>query len=221
MNNTIYIVNKKNEKSERNIDYIKDNFPNVEITFKGIGGKVQLHESIKVLNKLSIICGDNTIVNIGDSNIFEKFVIYASNRNCRIEIGSRNKLRNAVIFANGEPGLKIKIGNDCLFSTNIIFRASDGHTIYDLTTQEVINRPIKGISIGNHVWIGQNVSILKDVLIPDNCIIGIGSIVSSKVFIQNSVIVGTPAKTVRTNVSWDKMSISSFDDLKSRKLLTT
>lgn len=219
MINTIYTVNKKNEITERQPDYIKEHFPNVEIMFKGTGGKVQLHESIKVSNRLSIICGDHTVVSIGDSNTFEKFVIYASNRNCRIEIGSRNNLRNAVIFANGEPGLKIKIGDDCLFSTNIILRASDGHTIYDLSTREVINRPIKGITIGNHVWVGQNVCILKDVLIPDNCIVGIGSIVLSKMFIKNSVIVGTPAKMVRTNVSWDRMSISSFDDVKLRKLI--
>lgn len=211
MSNIIFITNKNNEMQERPIDYIREKFGNIDIRFTGLNGSVKMHETIKVSGKLSIICGDNSSVSIGPHNIFEKFVIHASNTNCKIEIGERNNLRNAMLFANGEPGLTIKIGNDCLFSTNIVFRASDGHTIFDLTTREVINRPVHGISIGNHVWIGQNVTILKNVSIPDDCIIGIGSIVSSKVFLKNSIIAGIPAKIIKTNVSWDRKSISSFD----------
>ena len=53
------------------------------------------------------------------------------------------------------------------------------------------------IKIGNNVWFGQNVTVLKGVTIGDNVIIGAGSIVSKSIP-SNSVAVGSPAKVVCT-----------------------
>lgn len=51
------------------------------------------------------------------------------------------------------------------------------------------------IKIGNNVWLGQNVSILKGVTIGDNVIIGYGSIVTRSIP-SNSIAVGCPAKVI-------------------------
>lgn len=49
------------------------------------------------------------------------------------------------------------------------------------------------VKIGNNVWLGENVTILKGVTIGNNVIIGIGSIVTKDIP-SNSVAVGVPAK---------------------------
>lgn len=51
------------------------------------------------------------------------------------------------------------------------------------------------IKIGNNVWLGENVTILKGVTIGDNVIIGLGSVVTRDIP-SNSVAVGIPAKVV-------------------------
>jgi acetyltransferase-like isoleucine patch superfamily enzyme len=51
------------------------------------------------------------------------------------------------------------------------------------------------VKIGNNVWMGENVTILKGVTIGDNVIIGIGSIVTKDIP-SNSIAVGVPAKVI-------------------------
>lgn len=51
------------------------------------------------------------------------------------------------------------------------------------------------VKIGNNVWLGENVTICKGVTIGDNCIIGIGAIVTKNVP-ANSVAVGVPARVI-------------------------
>lgn len=53
------------------------------------------------------------------------------------------------------------------------------------------------VKLGNNIWLGENVTICKGVTIGDNCIIGIGSIVTKSIP-SNSVAVGVPAKVVGT-----------------------
>lgn len=53
------------------------------------------------------------------------------------------------------------------------------------------------VIIGNNVWLGENVTILKGVSIGDNVIIGYGSIVTKSIP-ANSVAVGAPAKVICT-----------------------
>lgn len=53
------------------------------------------------------------------------------------------------------------------------------------------------VTIGNNVWLGENVSILKGVTIGNNVIIGFGSVVTKSIP-DNSVAVGCPAKVVGT-----------------------
>jgi len=53
----------------------------------------------------------------------------------------------------------------------------------------------KSVKIGNNVFIGQHVRILPGVTIGDNCIIGVGSIVT-KVLPSNGVYAGNPARFI-------------------------
>lgn len=51
------------------------------------------------------------------------------------------------------------------------------------------------VSIGDNVWFGENVTICKGVTIGNNCIIGIGSIVTKSIP-DNSIAAGVPARVI-------------------------
>ena len=58
------------------------------------------------------------------------------------------------------------------------------------------------ISIGNHVWIGINVTILKGVKIGDGAIIAAGAVVTRDVP-ERCLAAGVPARVIKNNVSWE------------------
>lgn len=51
------------------------------------------------------------------------------------------------------------------------------------------------VHIGNNVWFGRDVTVCKGVSIGDNCIIGIGSVVTKSIP-SNSVAAGVPARVI-------------------------
>ena len=53
------------------------------------------------------------------------------------------------------------------------------------------------VKLGNNIYIGRDVTILKGVSIGDNCVIGLGSIVTSDIP-SDSVAVGAPARVICT-----------------------
>lgn len=65
-------------------------------------------------------------------------------------------------------------------------------------TVSSLNSPV---SIGAHNWIGNRVTIMKGTRTPDYTIVGAGSLVNKKYDIpENSLLVGTPAKLVKTGI---------------------
>ncbi|MBT2658618.1 acyltransferase [Bacillus sp. ISL-18] len=128
-------------------------------------------------------------------------VIWYADNNCTLEIGDGTTIMEAGISVV-EPNGKISIGEDCMFSFGIDILNSDSHSIIDLTSNKRINFS-KDVVIGNHVWIGHEVQILKGTEIVDNSIVGSRSILTKK-YGSNCVIVGTPAKQVKENVTWDR-----------------
>ena len=97
---------------------------------------------------------------------------------------------------------KIEIGKGSIFAKQCMIRTSDSHTI-KIVDGEVINHP-KDITIGSHVWLGQQTFVLKGANIPDDCIVGARSTVTKSLQAEkNSIIVGQPAKMIKSNVQWE------------------
>ena len=59
----------------------------------------------------------------------------------------------------------------------------------------------KDVVIGNHVWIGRNVTINKVVGIGSNSIIAGHSVVTKNIP-SNCIAAGTPAKVVKYQIDW-------------------
>ena len=90
----------------------------------------------------------------------------------------------------------ISIGMGVVISENVTVRDSDDHTIVGS------NKPMtQPIVIGDHVWIGMNVTILKGVKIGNGAIIAAGAVVTHDVP-ENALAGGVPAKVIKTGVSW-------------------
>ena len=100
---------------------------------------------------------------------------------------------------------KISIGKESMLSNGIKIICGDGHIIYDNKTDEYLyNNNNKFCEIGDHVWIGMNNIICKNVKIPNNCIIGAGSVVTKSFSEENCAIAGNPAKIIKKNINWNR-----------------
>jgi len=109
------------------------------------------------------------------------------------------------MVANGAFGNKsacINIGNNVLIAMNTIIRTSDGHTIINKGTKEILNMT-KDINIDDNVWIGTNCVILKGALISRNSVVGACSLVNKKFEEENVIIAGSPARIIKKNIEWD------------------
>jgi len=160
-------------------------------------------------SKISIqIYGDNNKIYIGDdvhiNGIIDiGFKWHNKVNNAVIKIG-KNSYINYVTMVILEPDSQIIVGDDCMFASEIDMWASDTHSITDMDGK-LLNYGGK-IEIGNNVWIGKGVKIGKYAKISNNSVVGWGSVVSSKFDCPNVIIAGNPAKIVKQNINWNKLS---------------
>lgn len=89
---------------------------------------------------------------------------------------------------------RIEIGSDVKISENVIIRDSDNHRLDG-------ERPSAPIMIGDRVWIGINVTILKGVTIGEGAVVAAGALVSEDVP-AGALVSGVPASVVREGVTW-------------------
>lgn len=105
----------------------------------------------------------------------------------------------------------VVVGNDGLWSDEIIIQSNDQHGIIDSVTGNVINGGRRQIIIGDHVWLGRRTTILPDVVMGSGCILAAGSILT-KDTPRNTVFAGVPAREVRDKTTWSR-SPSGMSDL--------
>lgn len=81
----------------------------------------------------------------------------------------------------------IQIGDNCLFGPNVVVVDHDHE--YRYTDESRGNHYRKApISIGNNVWIGANVTILRGTQIEDGAVIGAGCVIRGRVE-KNTVVI--------------------------------
>lgn len=130
----------------------------------------------------------------GDFNIFYGADISLYN-------GAKLTLGSGFINAGAQIrcGNSIEIGNDVCLGRNFFVQDSDFHSIYDKEGNEKCNSA--PVVIGNHVWIGANVTVLKGVTIGDNAVIGAGSVITKDVP-ANTAVAGVPGKIICNEIDW-------------------
>lgn len=113
-------------------------------------------------------------------------IISVLSQNAQLVIGDNCGFSGTVIGCFSE----IQIGNNVMCGANTLITDSDWHP------EDARSSKNKPIIIGNNVWLGVNVSVLKGVKIGENAVIGAGSIVTHDIP-DNVVAGGNPCKVIR------------------------
>lgn len=125
---------------------------------------------------ISIRCDSGTLV-IGNN--------LSMNRNCSISCSE-----------------SIIIGENCLIGWETNIRDSDGHNIYDITSNEQLNSSDASVVIGYHTWLAAQVDILKGVHLSNDTVVGYNSCVTKSFNESNILLAGYPATIKKRNISW-------------------
>lgn len=106
--------------------------------------------------------------------------------NCKIIVGENCGFSGTVIGAFSQ----IIIGNNVKCGANTLITDSDWHP------EDSRSSPPKPIIIGENVWLGVNVVVLKGVRIGDNSVIGANSLVVKDIP-ANVIAAGNPCKVIK------------------------
>lgn len=174
-----------------------------KIIIKGKKSIIERTSSSKLKSCCIEVYGDNNRIVIGDKCCFSGLRILIIGDNCSITFGKNvrvnaSKIQPTVI--NAIDG-NISIGDNSLLSNNIEIHTSDYHGIYDQYGKRINYE--KDIVIGEHVWVGLGVTILKGARIASNSIVGAKSLISKAFDEENVIIAGSPASIIKHNIVWD------------------
>ena len=143
----------------------------------GANSKLEIAGDFIIGNGVKLAISDNAILSFGGKNI---------------ESGS-GITADTMVMCNK----RIDIGKDFLCAWGVFISDSDWHSIGSQHHQG-------DVIIGDHVWIANNSNVLKGSVIGNNCIIASQSKVANKVYPPNSLLAGTPARVVKSDISWKR-----------------
>lgn len=187
-----FIISGQNNKIVHNGDIEKS-------IFSVLGYNNELITNNATINEVTItVQGNNNRIYLEEGVILRKATIIVRGEGCSVAIGARSTFGGIRIVNVGKDNA-VTIGENCLFSDFIELWASDTHAILD-GEGNMINQE-KPIDIGNNVWVGSRVIILKGVTIEDGSILGMGSVITKDVP-SNVISAGYPNKTIKENVKW-------------------
>lgn len=177
---------------------------------KGKGAKLIIKGKLRIVSHLGgttpvrILLAENSILKIDGDFVIGQGVRFALGSNAILSFGGKVHETDSGITSDTLIMVhkRVEIGNDFLCAWGVFITDSDWH--------QIVGQPQQSdVTIGNHVWIANNSSILKGTIIGDNCVIASHSKVINKTFNSDSLIAGIPAKVVRTNVQWNRDIINN------------
>lgn len=186
---------------------LKSIVPGLNIIISGNNNIIRLPTVPKFENSFIRIDANNVKISISDSNHKMRWLhinaICGDGQHCFI---GRNFHCHGVNVQLNEENAALEIGDDCLFSNSISIWPTDGHSILDMKTGDILNMLSGPVTIGNHCWVGEGVRILKNARIPSNTIVGGGCVVGKRFETEYTAIAGNPARVIRENVTWDNLN---------------
>lgn len=193
-------INLKEIKGSNNQIKNSGTIQGCKIEIYGDNNNIQIGENAIIKNTLFYIKGNNITIKVGSQVSIKGGELWAEDNQTQIVIGSKTTIESAHIAVT-EDHHKIEIGEDCMLAKEIEIRSGDSHSILNDAGERI--NPAEDVIIGNHVWIGNRATILKGVQLDDNCIIGIGAIVTDS-FSPNTLVAGVPAKEIKKGVNWTR-----------------
>ena len=182
------------------------------------GSNVRLAPNVR-LQALSALSAErpDAQISVGqDSVIYERAQVEAYGKG-QIEIGATSILGDCRIYSREQ----IRIGKRFITSWNVFIQDFDPHPLEpELRGRQLQEMcasfrpsyntaptrsdasfdwsfPTQAISIGDDVWLGANVTILKGAKIGNGCVVATGSVVTAGSYPDRSILAGVPAKVVK------------------------
>ena len=170
------------------------------ICVNGRGNSVRMKNPRANIGLSIYINGRNNKVIVQDNCILKNLYIWIEDDYNEVIIGKDTLICGATKLSCIE-GRKICIGERCMFSSGIDLRTGDSHSILDEKGKRI--NPSADICIGDHVWVGEGVTVLKGVSISRNSILGTKAVVTKSFEEEGIVIAGIPAHKIKGNINWD------------------
>lgn len=180
----------------------EDAFANISLGTPPVPGPRQYKVSVttpKILGNIRFALGPGSgTIEIGSAGPIRLDI--RTWRRVKLTIGKGTTFNGARIVCDDAD---VFIGEDGLWSDEILVQSNDQHGIIDLETMRPLNNRRRRIVIGDHVWIGRRATIMPDVRIGDGSILGTGSLLTVDMP-ERVIFGGCPAKLIRSNVSWSR-----------------
>lgn len=170
-----------------------------KIFVKGKNNEIIMEDYTRLIRSSINIYGNKNKIIIGSNCYLVDTEIHIEDSNGTIFIDKDTSICGKTHLACIE-GKEIKIGKNCLFSSDIVIRTGDSHSIINMGGMRINSS--RDVHIGDHVWIGNKVIILKGSVIENDSIVATGSIVTKKFNEKNVILGGNPAKIIKENVKW-------------------
>lgn len=183
--------------SQNNLTLLDSTISNSKFNINGQDNNIKL-VGVDLRKSEIIVQGTNNKISFDKGSYLNNSTIIIRGNGCTITIGSCTTI-GGIRIVNAGFCNPISIGSNCLFADNIELWASDTHSIVN-EKNEIINKE-KPVIIEDRVWVGSHVIILKGVVIHDDSIIGMGTIVTKDVP-SKTISVGIPNRTIKENITW-------------------
>lgn len=134
----------------------------------------------------------NSVINVKNTFFFHSGCDIMVFKGAKLSLGSGYINR----FCKIRCYSSITIGRNVAISDNFTIWDSDAHSI--VGKEDSMTLPIV---IGDRVWIGANVTVLKGVTIGDGAVIAAGSVVNKDIPAY-CMAAGVPAKVIKNNIEW-------------------
>lgn len=161
--------------------------------------KIKFNKRIKNSGFVVLQKNVQLIVEEGGELLFDKNVTIKENtviyvkKNAKIILAENSSTgHHTEISANNH----IEIGNDVIMGAYAYITDSNhGYKDKNLLIRKQ-DMEIGSVKIGNNVWLGRGVIILKDSIVGDHSVVAAGSVVTKK-FEENKILGGIPAKVIK------------------------
>lgn len=167
---------------------------------------LRFNSKISIGNRLTL--NGNSIINNGRSSIIrmDENALFMIENDSSIYYGADiilfkgAKLTIGNSFINSDCRIRchsaITIGDGCAISHGLVIMDSDAHLLNG-------SKNTAPVVIGNHVWIGTQVTILSGVRVGDGAVIAAGSLVTKDVS-SGALVGGVPARVINEEVEWEQ-----------------
>lgn len=180
---------------------------NSVVKFIGQNNILYCEAGVKIKDSTLCFNAHNSVIYLGENCNPYKLNV-SCNNDCVFHMGKNNYINQKITIVLSEQK-HCYIGDDGIFAWGICIRNADPHLVYSCENNKRIN-PTKSVFIGDHVWVGQDVNILKGTEIDSGSIIGAMSLVTGKQIGHNQSWGGVPCRKISEGIFWDGACVHSW-----------